>query len=228
MAFVSSVAIKKEPFWVVADNRAELQLEHRTSLRTMLLSCWSRRMLSNVPHSPPLMFWQLPHRAWHPLGTEDRAVPKPKLAHLTWHERGDTDLVKEKCCRCLNILKLWNLQKLWGRSCFEWYWAVLSSIYMDDSENSLPCQGRLIDWCVWELIFGDRQNLVRLAVMWFFLSVSCYATLTGLSQKSSFRNFMLWQQLLYRSVSWRMNSKQLNIEAWSAHTIYFEYAGMHV
>lgn len=101
MSFVSSVAIKKEHFWVVADNRAELQLEHRTSLRTILLSCWSRRMLSKVPHSPPLMFWQLPHRAWHPLGTEDRAAPKPKLAHLTWHERGNTDLgKKEKCCRC--------------------------------------------------------------------------------------------------------------------------------
>ena len=66
------------------DSRAELQVEHRTSLRTMLLSSWSRRMLSNVPHRPPLMFWQLAQRAWHPLGTEERAAPKPKLANLTW------------------------------------------------------------------------------------------------------------------------------------------------
>lgn len=49
----------------------------------MLVSCWSRRMLSSVPHRPPLMFWQLRHRAWHPAGTEDRAAPKPKLANLT-------------------------------------------------------------------------------------------------------------------------------------------------
>lgn len=82
----------------------------------MLLSCWSRRMLSNVPHRPPLMFWQLAHRAWHPLGAEDRAAPKPKLANLTWHERGDTDLGRclrkqrqiggERWCRRIYIHRL--------------------------------------------------------------------------------------------------------------------------
>lgn len=188
---------------------AELQFCHCTSLRTMLLSCWSRRKLSNVPHRPPLMFWQLAHSAWHPLGTEDRAAPKPKLANLTWHERGDENLGrcwrqdremgKERCCRCINIhrLKVRNLQKTWmlqmsrvtysmysniksefGRANWHlnWWWQRQSTLSREPLR--LTCAGTYF--------WRQTENLVRLAVMCFFLSVSSCATLMGfmLSLKS--------------------------------------------
>lgn len=162
------------------DSRADLYVQHHTSLRTMLLSCWSRRMLSNVPHRPPLMFWQLAQRAWQPLGTKDRAAPKPKLANLTWHNSGRANfgtclrrercICKKRCCRCTIIHKLTarGLQNLdaanvIGRPCI----VILKENLAGADKHlncwwqrqRLPCRGSLLDWLLWKLIFRDREKI---------------------------------------------------------------------
>lgn len=182
----------------------------------MLLSCWSRRMLSNVPHRPPLMFRQLAHRAWHPLGTEDRAAPKPKLANLTWHERGDTNL--GECLRkdreigkerqCIYIHRQKESPKnvdaayvMEGLSI-----AILSvlvihntrrafKLMMAKTESTLSREPLRLT-CVGTYFWRQTENLLRLAVMCFSLSVSFFATLMGFNfpKSQASRNFISWQK----------------------------------
>lgn len=167
----------------------------------MLLSCWSRRMLSKVPHRPPLMFWQLAQRAWHPLGTEDRAAPKPILANLTCHERGDTDLggylrrerglCNGRCCWCpiIDKLKARGLRNVDAANIMRHPCIIILNVNLLVMVKTVSTLSRepLRLTCVGTYFWRQRENLMRLAVMCFFLSASSCATHLGfiLSQNSS-------------------------------------------
>lgn len=208
----------------------------------MLLSCWSRRMLSNVPHRPPLMFWQLAQRAWHPLGIKDRAAPKPKLANLTWHKSRHTNfgsclksercIFKERCCRCTIIHKLTargfqildavnvitfysNIKRKLG-----WCWLAFKLV-MAKTVSTLSREPLRLT-CVETYFWRQKENLLCASFCLWALPQVIWVLFCHIIQTS--RNVFSWEQCLkcklknrkQMSWFWRLQCHN-SVNSWHIH-----------